>query len=765
VKRNLVTAFGAVAGSQAAILLVGVFFQPLLVRLLGVSTYGKYSTLIAGFDLLIILVSAGINGGARKYISEEHEDDDWESYVFAYYFRLAFVFALIGALALIAAAKFGLVDLFYDPSFAPYFFLLALLVLAAQFRSYTRRVLMGLKLEHLGGPLNVIYKISFVGSALGFAALGFGVAGVLVGNIIASMLVFVISFVFVARHISLKKIFSPLPDHYPTKDMFFFNHQTILYMLMLNSLYKVDIVMIGAFTSTTQAGYYRAALVLAELLWFLPKALQSLLIQSTSDHWEKGRIDVIENLATRASRYILLLMLIMAIGLGALAQVFVPLFYGPSMTPAITPLYILLPGAVGFAVARPMLSINQASGSMRTLIGTTGVAAVLNLVLNYLLIPRYGMVGAAISTTIGYGMLPILQAYGARRLGYQPFKGARLGRIGATAVLSGTVIWIMSLAIGTTTLADLGLTVWLIGETPVALLIIPPAGVLLYSLIAIATGAIDLGEIFDILVRIPGPIGSTARPIKQRFEASEQFGNEQSQSSAVKLIFSLAIVIVVVIGAVMAAGFPLIAMTPLGTSEDGVLGPIIEPNPAPPTRAPSDNSTSPTPRGVITPRTTPTATTTPISTSQSATPPTSTPVVPTPPSGTPTTSTPITPTRNTTSTTPTQTSPVQTPPTTTSPQTPPTQSSPTQTPSQTPPRLTPTPSPTPTQTPTPTPTPTPTQTPTPTPTPTRTPTPTPTPTPTQTPTTTEPPVNVSIGSNELVGIRLDRQDGNDSLLD
>jgi O-antigen/teichoic acid export membrane protein len=770
VKRNLVTAFGAIAGSQVAILLVSTLFQPLLIRLIGFSTYGKYATVIAVFDLTMILVGAGINGGTRKYISEEHEDDNWESYVFAYYFRLAFVFALIGSLALVAAAKFGLVGIFLGPSFAPYFLLLALLALAAQFRSFVRRTLMGLKLEHLGEPLQVLFKISFIVIALSLAVLNLGVAGIIVAQIAASMLVFVVAVVFVSKQLSLKKIFTPIPDSYPKKDMFYFNYETIVYIFMLTSMYKIDIIMIGMFSSAEQAGYYRAALVLAELIWVLPKSLQSLLIQSTSDHWDKGRIDVIENLATRASRYVLLLTLLMAIGLAALAHVFVPIYYGANANPVITPLLILLPGAVGFALARPLLTINHSKGDMGVLIGTTGIAAVLNFVLNYLLIPRYGMVGAAISTTIGYGILPVLQLSGARILGYKPFKNARLGRIGATALLSGTVIAIMSLAIGSTTLADIGLSgLWFISQTPIALLIVPPAGFLLYALIAIATGAIDLGEIFDILVRIPGPVGSTAQPIKQRFEASEQFGNRQSRSSAIKLIFSLAAVIVIVSSAVMAAGFPLLAMTPLGTSEDGVLGPIIDPQPEPPTRIPPNNSTDITPGEVVTPRPDPTPTTTPTTpgnnntstqpttpSSPTGTPPTGTPTTtPTPPTGTPPTGTPPTGTPTTTPTPPTGTPPTGTPTTTPTPPTgtptttptPPTGTPPTGTPTTTPtpPTGTPTTTPTPpTGTPTTTPTP-PTGTPTTTPTP-PTGTPTTTPTPTQTPPPTdESPINVPLG--------------------
>ncbi|RRJ30552.1 oligosaccharide flippase family protein [Halocatena pleomorpha] len=616
-KRNLVTAFAAVAGSQVLILVAQALFSPLLIRVLGPTTYGEFGTLSAGFGLLMILVSSGINGGVRKFIAEEHESDTWKSNVFAYYFRLALIFALIAAVVLVLAAEFGIVGMIFSPKYTPYVYLLALLVFAAQFREYVRRALMGLKLEHIGGMLNVVYKITYYVTAIVLAFLGYGVAGVFVGQILASMIGFVVGFIYVSKSVSLKSLFQSTPSDFPRRELFNFNHNSIVYFFLLKSMYEFDILMLTSFTNSTLTGYYKGAITLAQFLWLLPTALQGLMIQSTSDHWNNDRLQKIEELATRSTRYVLLLMLLLAIGLGALAPVFVPMYLGVQMEPAVTPLLILLPGTVGFAIARPLLTINQASGNMRTVIIATGVAAVINLSLNFLLIPQYGMLGAALSTSIGYGSLPLFQAWGARVLGYYPFKNARMGRISATAILSASVIAIMSLSFGATTFADLGLE-WLgiLGTIPISILVVPPLGFLLYSLIAIATGAIDLGEIFEILVKIPDPVGSTVRPIKRRFEASKQFGNEQSRASAIKLIVGLAAVIVIVSGAVMAAGFPLLAMTPFGSADEGVLGSIVDQPPSPPS-----DSSGPSYNGTVglTPDLTPSDTSTPSPTPSSPT--------------------------------------------------------------------------------------------------------------------------------------------------
>ncbi len=600
-KRNLVTAFAAIAGSQVIILLGQTLFSPFLVRLLGPATYGEYATLVSAFGLLMILVSSGINGGVRKFIAEERSDDLWKSDVFAYYFRLALIFAIIAAGLLVLAAEFGVVSAIFEPKYVPYFYLLALLVLASQFREYVRRAIMGLKLEGVGSMLNVVYKISYQILALGLLLIGFKVEGVLGAQIISSMVVFVLGIVYVSKTLSLKEILRPTPVDFPRKKLFYFNHNSVIYFFLLNSLYKIDVLMLGSFTNSELTGYYNAALVLAEILWLLPTSLQGLMIQSTSDHWAKGRVQQIEEIATRSIRYVALLMLLLAIGLGSLAEVFVPWYFGVEMKPATTPLIILLPGVVGFAVARPLLTINQAKGDMRVLIAATGISAAINLVLNYLLIPYYGMVGAAVSTSIGYGSLPLLQMWAARTLGYKPFRRARLGRITATAVLSASVIVFLSLSIGSTKVSDLGLTgLSLLGEFPIALLIVPLAGFLLYSLIAISTGAIDLGEIFEILVKVPG-ISGHVKPIQEKFEKSNRFGNDQSRESAMKLIIAIALVIALVIAAVSVAGFPILSMTPLGSTDSGVLGSFVEQNPSPPSSGPADSGTLQSPTDTTTP--------------------------------------------------------------------------------------------------------------------------------------------------------------------
>lgn len=505
-KRNLATAFFSVAGGRALVLVISAAMTPLLVRILKPGAYGQYATLMAMFGLLMILVSSGINEGVRKYILER-TGEGWKGHVFGFYFRVAAGMVAVAALALAVAAWSGVATRILGPSYEPiHFYLLALLAVAAQFRSYLRRTVMGLQLEHISEPLQVLHKFSFAVLALGLAA-AYGITGVLVGEILASALVFALGSAVVARHVSVGSVVERTPEGFPRRELLSFNHQTIVYFLLLNSLYHVDVLMLGAFSQRNDVvGFYRAALVLVQFLWFVPKSLQGMMVQSVSNLWAEGNVERITEIATRSTRYTLLVTMLLALGLAALARDFVPLYYGQAFAPAVLPILLLLPGTVGFALARPVFAISHAKGEMHVLIAATGGAAVINLGLNAVLIPEYGMVGAAIATSVGYGTLPIFHVLGARRMGYEPLDDTRLLRVGLTTAVAAVPIFGLAAAV----------------ESPwVALAVVPPVGLCVYTGLALATGALDLGELFEIGRALPAPIDRKVATLQRRIENRE----------------------------------------------------------------------------------------------------------------------------------------------------------------------------------------------------------------------------------------------------
>lgn len=528
-KRTLVTAFISIAGANVGATALGAVMTPILVRILGPSQYGTYATVMSVFALLMIVVSSGVDSGTRKYLAEDRDDTDWQDNVFGYYFRLATVFALVASALLLAAVQIGLIDRYPGEEYAFYFLLLSIVTIMAQFREYTRRSLLGLKLEHISEPLFVAQKAFFFVFAISLAYLGYGVAGVLAGHIIADALTTTIGFVFLSQHISLASVFERTPESFPRKELLSFNNLSIVYILFLTSLYHVDILMLQAYTTEAQVGYYKAALVLAEFLWLAPKAVQSVMIQSASELWHRDRIERITNLASKATRYTLLLTALLAIGIAVLSAKFVPRYYGSAFEPTITPLLLLLPGTVGFAVARPILSVSHARGDMRIMILATGATAVMNVVLNAALIPRFGIEGAAVATSLGYISLPMFHLWGARAIGYNPLGDIRPIRISITVAVTGSVLVALSLGIEAligSPLATVGVPLTSatlpIDGALIAFVVIPPTGLLVYGTLTLLTGAVHPRELIDILGGMPGPLGRHAATLQRLVDDTDE---------------------------------------------------------------------------------------------------------------------------------------------------------------------------------------------------------------------------------------------------
>ncbi|MCO8246060.1 MULTISPECIES: polysaccharide biosynthesis C-terminal domain-containing protein [unclassified Haladaptatus] len=499
----------SVAGAKVLTLFIGLLTTPILYRWLGAERIGIYYGLLAPFSLFMIFVSSGVSDGVRKFLAENRAFPDWTSHVVGFYFRLASGLALVGAGLVALVTWSGVLDSLLPPGYEIYGYLLAVLVVVSQFQSYARRTLMGFGLERYSEPLQIVQKVTFVGIALTLISAGYGVTGMFVGNIAASTAVALLGLALVNRKVSLRSVFRVPSSEFPRKELLTFNVQSIVLILCLTSLYQVDLMMLTLLTTSKQVGYYRGALELAEFLWFVPLALQTVFVHSTSELWAAGRTDKISTLAARTTRYTLLMTGVMAVGLAALAPDVVPVYLGSDFQPTVKPLLLLLPGALGFAVARPILAISQGEGTLGFPIRATGAAAAINIGLNAILIPRYGMSGAAVSTSIGYGSMFLFHVWSARKVGFDPLSNARLGRIAATMLLAAPPIFALAHFI-TYSITISGIAL------PLSLVIVPPLGLVIFLSCAFLTGALGICEVLRLLSDFPVPVGPLAHRLRCR---------------------------------------------------------------------------------------------------------------------------------------------------------------------------------------------------------------------------------------------------------
>ncbi|WP_415380178.1 polysaccharide biosynthesis C-terminal domain-containing protein [Halosimplex sp. TS25] len=499
-KTNPIRGFLSIFSSQFSILMLNLIFTPLIVRLLGSSQYGDYAFLLSILGISMILVNAGIFDGLRKFVAESRDIPNWEDHVFGLYARVGMLFAFTGILIFTIANLTGITARLLGPRFEKYFYLLSGIIVARQVFSLIRSGLMGMGLEQISEPLKTVQRLVFGISAISLVWIGTELNGVLIGHILGPVAAIIVGFYYIYNNFSLGSVFRSPPESFPRKELLTFNSLSILLILLMSSLYHLDILLLKPLAGSQSTGYYKGALTIAEFLWFVPNILQTVLLHSTSELWSESDTSRISNLVSRITRYTLLFTLLLIMGLAALADPLLPLYYGPDFVAAVPALLLLLPGALGFAIARPIFAVGQGKGDLTLLIVATGIAATVNAVLNVILIPRYGMTGAAIATSIGYGSMLVLHGYAAYRIGYSPFSDLRLFPVGITCLVSAPVIF--------------GSAV-LLGPRPISLVIVPPLGLMVYSGVAIKVKAVDPSEIFVVTGHLPSPLSSWVKAATQ----------------------------------------------------------------------------------------------------------------------------------------------------------------------------------------------------------------------------------------------------------
>jgi hypothetical protein len=104
----------------------------------------------------------------------------------------------------------------------------------------------------------------------------------LIGHVVANLIVALSAGYVVVRRLSLGAVARLSPGELPARELLSFNALNIVLVLLVMSLFHVDIVMVRTFIDDETTGFYKAALALAQYLWFVPIPLQMLLLHSSS---------------------------------------------------------------------------------------------------------------------------------------------------------------------------------------------------------------------------------------------------------------------------------------------------------------------------------------------------------------------------------------------------------------------------------------------------------------------------------------------------
>jgi O-antigen/teichoic acid export membrane protein len=150
---------------------------------------------------------------------------------------------------------------------------------------------------------------------------------------------------------------------------------------------------------SSELAFFAVAASVAAMLRMLPEALSGALFPQLAGTAKSQ----VRALAAQACRHGLLWAGILLLAAGAVAPFAIPLLYGEPYRASTVPFLVLLPGVWLYTMLRVFANYFAALGHLSPVIRSHVVASVLGVVLNALLIPPMGILGAALGTLVSLG--------------------------------------------------------------------------------------------------------------------------------------------------------------------------------------------------------------------------------------------------------------------------------------------------------------------------------------------------------------------------
>ncbi len=392
--------------------------QVLLARWMGPSEFGIYIYAWTWITLLALLAPIGLTISMVKFIAQYMATKDWGLIAGIIRWSRNFV---AGTSLLIAAA--GVLFVYLNQSWIAQHYITPFYIAFASLPVFALLALCSGMARGFGW-LGLAYSPQY----LVRAGLLIVVVGILVAFGSSATAVMVLAVAWLACIVALgaqilifrRRIPHEVVQSAPAyKRPFWFRVSVSMFFIDAFSLilYNTDVVMVGMLLPPDRVAIYNAALRTATLVSFIHDGVVALAASRFSAMFAQNKRRELQSLV----RGIILLTLCMSLGVAAVLIGFghtILGLFGPEFQAGYPVLVVLIMGHLVLWSFASLGEVLNMTGNEKATAIVFGCAALVNLVLNAILIPRYGLIGAAFATATSMALITLpVMVLAWRRLG------------------------------------------------------------------------------------------------------------------------------------------------------------------------------------------------------------------------------------------------------------------------------------------------------------------------------------------------------------
>ena len=358
-------------------------------RYLGPDGYGIIGVILSLIIIFRMLLMGGLSQAVTKYTA------GYSSQAFsirnkALQIQAIFSGTLFVLLLLLAPL---IAELLHDPDLTYYIRLSSPVIPLMAIYSIYLASLNGMRYFGKQAFTIAFYSVVRFSGVVLLLLIGFGIKGAIIGFIIAPGLSLLL-----AKNLNRLE---PSQGKFPVSKIIKFAIPVIVSSIGLGLLMNIDLLFVKSILmDNIKTGYYTSAVTISRIPYFIFYPFILTLLPSVSKAHEAGDFNLVKKYIKQVFRYMLMAIIPGAALICATSKNLVALIYSATYIKAAVPLSVLIWGISSLTIFLVLTTIVTAVGRPRIAIIVTLFLVPVNIILNMILIPKYELMGAAISTTV-----------------------------------------------------------------------------------------------------------------------------------------------------------------------------------------------------------------------------------------------------------------------------------------------------------------------------------------------------------------------------
>ena len=375
-------------------------YRIIVSRALGPEGYGMISIgeMFLNFAGLIALL--GLHHGISRYVPHYKSLKEEPRMVGSFLggFKVALIFSILVSALLIIFSKFISVSIFHNENLFWVIIIFSLIIPLSNLLTLFNNTFLAFKkpIYHL---ISVVFGRNFLSLILA------GIVILIGGSVLAISWVYLVSFAFacfVAFFFLEKKVFPFFKSRFSAKinykQLFIFSIPLLFSGIFVNIMAWADTFFIGSLKNVSDVGVYNVAAPLAASLIIFLTSFSHIFYPIMCELKAKGDVAQIGVLYSNVLRWVFLFSLPFVLIVIFFPQQILNFFFGSEYVAGSLVLVVLVSASFLNIITGPCIQVLMVFNKTRFIFYLNLVMGILNVILNLILIPSYGINGAAFAT-------------------------------------------------------------------------------------------------------------------------------------------------------------------------------------------------------------------------------------------------------------------------------------------------------------------------------------------------------------------------------